>query len=169
MVLSFAYQVILILCIFLFCSFCILLFAHSRQRKLNLFHWGTIFSISFVHLSLKNKKLNLFHPILNIGQGKGQFCQKNLKTQSIPSKLLVTAVTFLRLMDLNNVKVFIFIHEKSNCYVHWTSNVSPHCLWLWACAFSGIQLDHRILYIVHTYVLFSKFGLSCASLCDLLG
>ena len=84
MVLSFAYQVILILCIFLFCSFCILLFAHSRQRKLNLFHWGTIFSISFVHLSLKNKKLNLFHPILNIGQGKGQFCQKNLKTQSIP-------------------------------------------------------------------------------------
>ena len=85
MVLSFAYQVILILCIFLFCSFCILLFAHSRQRKLNLFHLGTIFSISFVHLSLKNKKLNLFHPILNIGQGKGRFCQKNLKTRSIPS------------------------------------------------------------------------------------
>ena len=85
-VLSFAYQVILILCIFLFCSFCILLFAHSRQRKLNLFHWGTVFSISFVHLSLKNnKKLNLFHPILNIGQGKGQFCQKNLKTRSIPT------------------------------------------------------------------------------------
>ena len=54
-------------------------FAHSRQRKLNLFHLGTIFSISFVHLSLKNKKLNLFHPILNIGQGKGPFCQKNLK------------------------------------------------------------------------------------------
>ena len=79
-VLSFAYQVILILCIFLFCSFCILLFAHSRQKKLNLFQWGTIFSISFVHLSLKNKKLNLFHPILNIGQGKGRFCQKNLKT-----------------------------------------------------------------------------------------
>ena len=84
-VLSFAYQVILILYIFLFCSFCILLFAHSRQRKLNLFHWGTIFSISFVHLSLKNKKLNLFHPILNIGQGKGRFCQKNLKTRSIPT------------------------------------------------------------------------------------
>ena len=84
-VLSFAYQVILILCIFLFCSFCILLFAHSRQRKLNLIHWGTIFSISFVHLSLKNKKLNLFHPILNIEQGKGLFCQKNLKTQSIQS------------------------------------------------------------------------------------
>ena len=60
-------------------------FAHSRQRKLNLFHLGTIFSISFVHLSLKNKKLNLFHPILNIGQGKGRFCQKNLKTRSIQS------------------------------------------------------------------------------------
>ena len=52
-------------------------FAHSRQRKLNLFHLGTIFSISFVHLSLKNKKLNLFHPFLNIGQVKGRFCQKN--------------------------------------------------------------------------------------------
>ena len=91
-VLSFVYQVILILCIFLFCSFCILLFAHSRQRKLNLFHWGTIFSISFVHLSLKNKKLNLFHPILNIGQG-------SLAIKLIPSFLFYPAFCPSWLLD----------------------------------------------------------------------
>ena len=76
-----------------FCCLCLLfypilysfLFYSLLACVVILSHCVSFFSLSFCLNVERIVKLNLFQPILKKRQGKGWICQKNLKTQSIPS------------------------------------------------------------------------------------
>ena len=75
-----------------FCCLCLLfypilysfLFYSLLACVVILSHCVSFFLLSFCLNVERIVKLNLFQPILKKRQGKGPFCQKNLKTQSIP-------------------------------------------------------------------------------------
>ena len=78
-----------------FCCLCLLfypilysfLFYSLLACVVILSHCVSFFLLSFCLNVERIVKLNLFQPILKKRQGKGLICQKNLKTQSIPSHL----------------------------------------------------------------------------------